>query len=329
MRSLCRIFLIAVLLGGIALLPGCLPGGNGAGGGSADTTAAPMWQALLTDVSFANPSVGLVSGWDGRILRTSDGGATWVETNTGTRADLSSIAFLTDSVAVAVGSGGRMLRSTDSGVSWQMLDSPTSNTLNQITKANDSLALAAGWNGIIMTSTDSGATWEVTSLDPPNNYTSLEFKEPLGILVSSGGFVYRTLDGSTWEPVMLPEGGTPTAATLFGEAGALLVGEFGEMLISDNAGVDWYSSVSIMTADLLCGAFISNSTDALAGGWDGVMIRTSDGGASWRLIATGTDKPIRAIEVIDTLNVVAVGDNNTIIVSRDGGNSWTTATISS
>lgn len=329
MRWSCRIFLIAVLLGGIALQPGCLPGDDGAENGPTDTTPAPMWQALLTDVSFANSSVGLVSGWDGRILRTSDGGATWVETNTGTKADLSSVAFLTDSIAVAVGSGGKMLRSTDSGVTWQMLDSPTSNTLNRITKASDNLALAAGWNGIILTSTDSGATWKVSSLDPPNNYISLEYKQPLGMLVSSGGFVYRTLDGSTWEPVVLPEGGTPTAVTLFGASGALLVGEFGEMLLSDNAGIDWYSSVSIMTADLLCGAFIGNSTDALAAGWDGVMIRTSDGGVNWGLVATGTDKPIRAIEVIDVLNVVAVGDNNTIIVSRDGGNTWTAVAIGS
>ncbi|MHB1003923.1 MAG: WD40/YVTN/BNR-like repeat-containing protein, partial [Thermoleophilia bacterium] len=145
MRCKYRIFLIAILLGSAVLLPGCLPGDDDGGGGSTDTIEAPMWQHLLTGVSFANPSVGIVSGWGGRVLRTSDGGASWVETDTGTSADLNSVAFLTDTVVVAVGSGGRMLRSTDAGVSWQQLESPTTHTLNQVARAGDSLALAAGW----------------------------------------------------------------------------------------------------------------------------------------------------------------------------------------
>lgn len=323
-----RIVLIALLLGSAVVLPGCLPGG-GDSDGSTETVAAPMWQHLLTGVSFANPSVGVISGWDGRVLRTSDGGASWVETDTGTRADLNSIAFLTDTVVIAVGSGGKMIRSTDAGVSWQQLESPTSNTLNQVARASDDLALAAGWNGTLLTSTDGGASWTATTLDPPNNYISLEYSQNLGMLVSSGGFVYRTFDGATWEPVLLPEGGTPTAVALFGEAGALLVGEFGEMLISENAGRDWINSDSIMTADLLCAAFVGNNTEVLAAGWDGLILRTSDGGTNWRLVATGTDKPIRAIEVIDALNIVAAGDGNTVLVSRDGGNSWRQATVDS
>ncbi|MHB0914429.1 MAG: WD40/YVTN/BNR-like repeat-containing protein [Thermoleophilia bacterium] len=318
-----------MLLGSAVLLPGCLPGGDDGSGGSTDTIEAPMWQHLLTGVSFANPSVGIVSGWGGRVLRTSDGGASWVETDTGTSADLNSVAFLTDTVVVAVGSGGRMLRSTDAGVSWQQLESPTTHTLNQVARAGDSLALAAGWNGTLLTSTDNGASWKPATLDPPNNYISLEYSQGVGMLVSSGGFVYRTFNGLDWEPVLLPEDRTPSAVALFGEAEALLVGEFGKILISDNAGVDWIDGDSIMTADLLCAAFVGDSANALVAGWDGMILRTSDGGANWRLVATGTDQPIRAIEVIDSLSVVAVGDGNTVLVSRDGGNSWTRATVGS
>lgn len=322
MRWIFRSTIVAMLLFGVIGAPGCLPGGGDDGGGHASTTPAPMWQDLLTDVSFADASVGLVSGWDGRLLRTTDGGANWVETHTGTNADLNSVAFLTDSVAIAVGSGGKILRSTDAGMSWQQLDSPTSETINKVVRAGSGLAVAAGWNGTILTSTDDGASWTLDRLDPPNNYISLDYREGVGMLVSSGGFVYRTFDGTKWEPVALPEQASPAAVSLYGQSEALLVGEFGEMLISNNAGTDWFESTSILTADLLCSTYVGNARNAIAAGWDGIMIRTGDGGTSWGAIAINTTRPIRAIEVVDPLTLYAVGDGDTIFISRDGGFTW-------
>ncbi|RJQ43935.1 MAG: hypothetical protein C4534_07425 [Gaiellales bacterium] len=304
-----------------AALGGCLPGDDN-GGGEADVPV-PMWQDLLTDITFADANTGIVSGWGGRLLRTVDGGATWVQTKTGTEADLNSVAFLDGSVAVAVGAGGKMLRTTDAGMTWKELESPTGETLNQVVRAGNSLAIAAGWNGTILTSADKGVTWDATTVDFPNNYISLDYSQGVGMLVSSGGYVYRTLDGAaSWEAIPLPENTLPASVSLFGGSRALLVGQFGEMLVSNNSGADWYEGSSILTADLLCSSFVGSPDAALAGGWDGVMIRTADGGSTWSTVTAGTGRPIRAIEALDALTVFAVGDGDTIIVSRDGGNTW-------
>lgn len=325
MRTIFRllpVLLILTLGGGLS---GCLPGGESGNGDASAVATVPMWQDLLTDISFADSSTGMISGWGGRLLRTTDGGESWVETKTGTETDLNSVAFLTGDIVVAVGSGGKILRSTDAGITWKELDSPSEETLNKVVSAGDELSVAVGWNGTILTSTDDGASWDATTLDPPNNYISVAFSDGVGLMIASGGAVYRTFDGTTWSTVPLPEEANPSAVSIVDGTQVLLVGEFGEMLVSDNAGNDWYESASIMTADLLCASYLGGPADALAGGWDGVMIRTSDGGASWGTVASGTDRPIRSIAARDDETVFAVGDSDTIVVSRDGGYTWSDA----
>lgn len=322
MRIVSRFFLIAALTMGMIAAPGCSLGDDENGNDSTQAIAPSLWQDLLTDVSFRDESVGVVSGWSGKILRTTDGGATWVETNTKTKADLNSVAFLTDNVVVAVGSGGKMLRSTDAGATWTVLDSPTTETLNGIVMTDDGNAVAVGWNATVLTSSDIGSSWTVEELDFPNNYISIDHNQGVTVTVSSGGFVYRSGDGVNWELLSLPEEVTPAAVGMGGFSTAMLVGEYGEMLISNDFGSDWQTSTSVNTADLLCVAYIGDGLNAIAAGWDGIMVRTDDGGFTWTTVASGTTRPIRAIEVVDSLTAYAVGDGDTILVSHDGGYTW-------
>lgn len=323
LRLLFRLLLTAALVASLtAIASGCSPGGEEADtSDTTDSISRSLWQDLLTDVSFRG-TTGVVSGWGGRILRTTDGGQSWVEIDSGTKTDLNSVAFLTDSVAVAVGSGGKILRSTDAGATWTSLESPTGETLNGIVDTGAGTALAAGWNGTVLSSVDDGASWTASTFDFPNNYISLDYWEGVTMMVSSGGFAYRSFDGVVWEPLKLPEEVTPAAVGLGPGSSAMLVGEYGEMLTSNNVGSDWYESAGVNTADLLCVAFVGNGQNAVAGGWDGVLLRTADGGASWATLTSGTMMTIRAIDVVDSNNIFAVGDGGTIIGSGDGGFTW-------
>ena len=65
---------------------------------------------LLTGVSFTDVSHGMVSGVFGIILRTTDGGETWVLETTPTDYDLSRISCTGANNGTAVGYGGSIFR---------------------------------------------------------------------------------------------------------------------------------------------------------------------------------------------------------------------------
>ncbi|HQG46099.1 MAG TPA: T9SS type A sorting domain-containing protein, partial [bacterium] len=54
-------------------------------------------------------------------------------------------------------------------------------------------------------------------------------------------------------------------------------------------------------------------------GAGGLILRTEDGGASWRLLASPTTQSLNAIFFLDLHTGVAAGDNGTVLRTRDGG----------
>lgn len=115
-------------------------------------------QTILYDIHFLNSLVGFAVGWDGLILRTSDGGKSWNKKEKITDDYLKSIAF-NDKVGLIVGGNGSILRSVDGGVRWKRVDSQTNSALNKVNFVNDDLILVAGNKGEIFQSADNGDTW--------------------------------------------------------------------------------------------------------------------------------------------------------------------------
>ena len=69
----------------------------------------------LFAVSFTDPNTGTAVGNGGTILRTTDGGATWVSQSSGTTNSLRGISFTDANTGTAVGLSGTILRTTNGG----------------------------------------------------------------------------------------------------------------------------------------------------------------------------------------------------------------------
>src|SRR5690242_16213400 len=54
----------------------------------------------------------------------------------------------------------------------------------------------------------------------------------------------------------------------------------------------------------------------------GVLWRTTDGGAKWTSQSTGAKQPLRAMAFLDTMRGLAVGDGGVILGTDDGGKTW-------
>src|SRR5580700_299547 len=76
-------------------------------------------------------------GDNGTIVRTMDGGATWVQISSGTNAALNGASFAEANTGIAVGSAGAILRTTDGGATWIQLPSITTVALNGVCLSGD------------------------------------------------------------------------------------------------------------------------------------------------------------------------------------------------
>jgi len=67
--------------------------------------------------------------------------------------------------------------------------------------------------------------------------------------------------------------------------------------------------------------FIDDCTGWVVGS-DGVVVHSSDGGATWSQQSTGTTERLRDVVFVDSANGWAVGDSGVILHTSNGGSSW-------
>src|SRR5262249_31565015 len=161
-------------------------------------------------------NTGSAVGEHGTIVRTTDGGATWMLQPSGTGAHLTGVSFTDANTGTVVGYDGTILRTVDGGASWVAQSSGTTNRLSVGFFTDADRGSGVGDHGTILRTTDGGATWKahqlsVTGADGTTSltFTGVSFANAyVGVVV--GGFfeaypynfvnlIGRTSDGGeTW-----------------------------------------------------------------------------------------------------------------------------------
>lgn len=91
-----------------------------------------------------------------------------------------------------------------------------------------------------------------------------------------------------------------------------------------------FTALTPGTIQNLRGISFADTNTGYVCGDTGVIIKTTDGGATWSALTTGTTADFWDIKVIPNTGgqkVVVVGDNSTILKSLDGGATWTAQSI--
>ena len=142
----------------------------------------------------------IIVGDNGVILLSTNYGMSWERINSGTNADLTSIEFINSENALISGSGGTMLESTNGGRNWHTVFTNTTHNINDVVLPQQTSTIyAVGDDGLFMSSTN-------------------------GVWTSS------IIDTSDFNSLVVNVG-TPTRI--------FLGGDFGEMRLSSNNGVNW------------------------------------------------------------------------------------------
>jgi hypothetical protein len=99
---------------------------------------------------------GYTVGDSGKILKTTNGGDTWIMMPSGISYKLMSVHFNGMNIGYTAGDHGAILKTTDGGTTWTGLVSGTSRHLNSICFPTTDIGYAVGDSGTILKTTNGG-----------------------------------------------------------------------------------------------------------------------------------------------------------------------------
>ncbi|MBK8954166.1 MAG: hypothetical protein IPM34_01230 [Saprospiraceae bacterium] len=196
------------------------------------------------DIFFLNDSVVYMSGNNGIIIRSTDGGMNWKTLTTNVTEQIWGIYFSSAKIGYAVGSNGLIMRTTNGGNDWEIRPSGTNHLFYKVTVTPSGVCFASGSN-ILLRSEDSGDSWQAVDFfpfEPPADWIrSIQFvNDKTGYACADIGRIYKTTDGGlNWE--RLP---SITQEPLFelhflDENFGMICGFNGTILMTENGGLSW------------------------------------------------------------------------------------------
>ncbi len=184
------------------------------------------------EVDRINPSVVYARGQNSTLIRSPDGGTTWLEANVGLPSfgfsDVGDLIAANDGVYFALRrSAGGVYKSTNQGALWFAVNN---GDLVEGTRISDLEAdftnnrLFAITDNSVLTSEDAGANWATLDTAPSIDEISVDQEAPEILLGASFGNYYRSADGGvTWQdlPSIVRDGASSQLAS--GPAGSSVI----------------------------------------------------------------------------------------------------------
>jgi photosystem II stability/assembly factor-like uncharacterized protein len=257
----------------------------------------------LYAVRFTDVNHGWAVGASGVMRETTNGGALWSPVTTGTTCDLLALG-LSGSVVWAVGRESVALRSLNGGGSWTPVNLKIDSKVDVtgVDVAPGGAVTLTGGGGFIRVSTDNGVTWTFRKHTFQGPASDLFILGSRGWITNSRNHaVLRTEDGANWS---VP-------------AGVTLSRSWTQVYPFSGGGI---------RGSTLCqhGTHLNTLYACLATN----VVKSENRGDTWTVIGTIPDvTKTNAFYVSPTdslLMVAAVNNPDRIVLSVNGGASWTT-----
>jgi len=211
--------------------------------------------------------------------------------------------------------------------------------LNDVTRAGDRI-VATGERGHIIFSDDEGKTWVQGQVPVSVTMTGIDFgTDTHGWAVGHSGVVLHSSDaGESWELQLTGIEAAELAIESKQEEIAAMEERIEEAPEEEKGDLEWalddlFFAVENMEADLEIGpvnplldVWFEDESHGFVVGAYGMILRTTDGGESWKDMAAQIDNAqnfhLNGITQITGGALVIVGEAGQIHVSTDGGDTW-------
>jgi len=314
------------------------------------------------DVAHVTGNTFVMVGYEGRILRSEDGGQNWTEIQRPVDISLTQVTFV-DDYGWAVGHHGTIVHTRDGGKTWTAQKSNTEKSIFAVSFTDKLHGWACGDESTWLWTDNGGESWnpehievsqvgvsETTSLAIPDIiYYGIQFLDPKnGWMVGEFGNIRHTSDGGkTWdsqhEPLLdelAAKGGNKDVMTL----GALfrvrftdpnhgmVVGAGGALAVTDDGGKKWRwvsregEKSDVPPLHLYNIAMPRKDGRAVMTGTNGLILFSDNGGLDWQpaAIPGGVFTWINGLAFSPDGKGVLVGGKGVILLSDDAGQSWRT-----
>ena len=168
-------------------------------------------RANLMGIQMISETTGFIAGSENTILKTTDGGETWMGSSERarvgeTRNNLEGLWFVSPTMGWVIGSFGTLMHTTNGGETWEKRDPGFDNNLFGIHFLDENTGWICGQEGLILHTTDGGATWNQQKTESYDDLHDIIFVDAMvGWAVGGFNSVLHTTDGGqTWTVSNIP-----------------------------------------------------------------------------------------------------------------------------
>ncbi|WP_428309807.1 WD40/YVTN/BNR-like repeat-containing protein [Hydrocarboniphaga sp.] len=204
--------------------------------------AVPV-RSMLTALSFADDQTGWAVGDDATILKTEDGGKSWMLQNFEPEKETAflSVVAIDANHALAAGAVGLLYATRDGGLSWNEVVAPAIREpelfLHAIVRLNDGSLFVAGESGML--GVGSAGKWQrLKSPYDGSLFGALPRGKKGALIFGLRGQAYVSDDvrGNRWSRVALGSDAGLYGGVMLADGRAVLVGAGGAVFVVDAAG---------------------------------------------------------------------------------------------
>jgi len=301
----------------------------------------------LRGIAFLDDNRGWAVGDSGTILKTADGGHTWVqqpmpeppdsveERFRGRMQGAQLVrVFVADENTVWILGSGAVLVSRDAGATWAYVNIGTRNRVTNGVFLSADVGFVVGDNGTALGTWDGGETWDSVAAgrraragDNRTTYEAIGFMSPdVGWIVGSSGTYRSTNDGGkTWaepEGVDFDAGENMFGVACLSETEAWAVGQEATLLHTSDAGEYWErieNDGENFYYDLKDITFNGDHSQGWAVGDGGTILHSTDGGETWPAEDSTVKHDLKCVAVTASGTAYVVGSWGVILMSAPPG----------
>lgn len=157
----------------------------------------------LLDIYAITPDIAVAVGVNGTIIKTTDGGQTWQQKNSGTDLNLGQVHFVTSEIGYVISSGFEsiLLKTTDGGETWAPKNLGEIHFLSGLSCVNENLIFISSGNTLLKSENDE----DFTVVNSDFNYEEILFvNNEIGFAWRQpNGYISKTEDGGEeWSETM-------------------------------------------------------------------------------------------------------------------------------
>jgi len=287
----------------------------------------------LRSVAWPAPSIAVAVGDDGVVLRSPDEALTWTAVPTGTSAAIRAVTFLDGNTGVAVGGDDRLwqssrvvLRTGDSGATWSPVGAPSGLRLYGVTAISTTAVVAVGEKGASLRSTDAGRTWQPVEVDKTAWLATVSASGQTLVATGESGKIFRSENGGTKWSNLQKAPPLPAYITAVARPSADVVVVAGNTTIMRSVRGGPFERAKSVNKKYINALAFADPLVGVAAGQDGSMQRTTDGGATWVEVASGTKRFVQGVVFTDARTGIAIGsgwgEGPLLVGTADAGRTW-------